>query len=96
MTSITFDIDSNERVPYVLGDRAASNDLAGVEDEKFQERELTRCQSDDLVVSTSLTRSEIEFEIAHRQHRGVIGSRPRRIKARKRASSSPKSNGLIR
>ena len=41
------------RVPYVLGDRAASNDLAGVEDEKFQERELTRCQSDDLVVSTS-------------------------------------------
>ena len=84
------------RVPDVLGDRGTADHLSGVEGQELEERKLTRRQIDWLIVAAGLARAEVEAQVADGEHRGVTGNRPRRMTARRRASSSPKSNGLMR
>ncbi len=52
-------------VPHVLGDGAAPDDLAGVEDEELEQRELRDVSSiGPTVADTSLARAKVEAQVA--------------------------------
>jgi hypothetical protein len=82
-------------VPAVLGDHRPSEDAAGVAHQVFEDAELLVGEGDLPLGAPDAAAGGVEREVTGVQD-WVEGVRGRRARARRRAASAAKANGLTR